>query len=391
MPKKQPPEQLEFLETSTLETPEGKLLLEEVVDDQNVEDETELETHISSRFTITTYGADLSVFDLLRRLGKEILIPAPFQRKYVWAPKQASRFVESILMGLPVPGIFLFLKDKKQLIVDGQQRLITLQRFVSGVWDKRSRRQGSKEIETIIPFPLTDVAEPWANKTWSELGKEDQEQIENYLVHVTIFRQDQPKARDRSIYEVFHRINTGGLRLSAQEIRTCISHGNFVQKLHEVAGDARWQSVYGKRSPRLKDEELILRFFAFLERRDSYTRPMSIFLDDYLDDRKDISDGDFTNLSKKFTDALELLKSTVGDKLFRPQKALNAAVYDSVMVGCALRLDRGAIKDRTKVLATYDALLASDDFKKYFQRATADDESVKNRMKLSIDAFSALK
>ena len=220
--------QLELLTTS-LETPEGKLLLEEVVDDQNVEDESELESNIGSRFTITTYGADLSVFDLLRRVGKEILIPAPFQRKFVWTPKQASRFVESILMGLPVPGIFLFLKDKKQLIVDGQQRLITLPRFVSGVWDKKSRRQGVKDVETIVPFPLIDVVDPWASKTWGDLDKEDQEQIENYLVHVTIFRQDHPKARDRSIYEVFHRINTGGLSVRLIMI-------TFDFKLLRVAG-----------------------------------------------------------------------------------------------------------------------------------------------------------
>src|SRR5882672_11425688 len=113
-------------ELAAVETAEDTLAFEEVQDDLNVIDETEKELPGPSKFRITSYGADLSVFDLRRRLGKEILIPAPFQRKFVWTPRQASRFIESILLGLPVPGIFIYLKDKKQLIVDGQQRLITL-------------------------------------------------------------------------------------------------------------------------------------------------------------------------------------------------------------------------------------------------------------------------
>ena len=300
-------------------TAQELMLFEEAADDKNVANEAENEPHLGSRFTITSYGADLSVFDLRRRLGKEILIPAPFQRKFVWTPRQASRFIESILMGLPVPGIFVFLKDKKQLIVDGQQRLITLDRFTSGVWDRRIRKQGTKETEIVTPFALTDVAEPWSGKVWNDLSKDDQDQIDNYLVHVTIFRQDRPKAKDRSIYEVFERINTGGLRLSAQEIRTCISHGNFVQKLHELAGQENWRSVYGNRSPRLKDEELILRYFAFLERRDAYERPMAAFLDEYLDSNKDISEIEFSSRAKQFSATLDVLVENVGKKIFRPE------------------------------------------------------------------------
>lgn len=355
-------------------------------------DEAENEPHLGSRFTITSYGADLSVFDLRRRLGKEILIPAPFQRKFVWTPRQASRFIKSILMGLPVPGIFVFLKDKKQLIVDGQQRLITLDQFTSGVWDRRIRKQGAKETEIVTPFALTDVAEPWSGKTWNDLSKDDQDQIDNYLVHVTIFRQDRPKVKDRSIYEVFERINTGGLRLSSQEIRTCISHGNFVQKLHDLAGQKNWRSVYGNRSPRLKDEELILRYFAFLERRDIYKRPMAAFLDEYLDNNKNISEDDFDLMANRFSAVLDLLIESVGEKKsFRPEFAINAAVFDFVMVGCSLRLKKGNIKNKEEVRSAYQKLLSNGDFKKYYQRATADEENVDNRMKLSIEAFDAVK
>ncbi len=373
-----------------IQTAEAVEAFREVTDDLNVVDEAESEAQKSDRFTITSYGADLSVFDLIRRLGKEILIPAPFQRKFVWNQKQASRFIESVLLGLPVPGIFIYLKDRQQLIVDGQQRLITLQRFLDGVWDKRTRRQGNRDVDVTVQFDLQDVADAWGGKTFNTLEKDDRDAIENYLIHATIFRQDQPRDLDRSIYEVFERINTGGLRLSAQEIRACISYGKLVLQLEELAELPAWRTVYGKRSPRLKDEELILRFFAFVENKERYTRPMRVFLDKYLDENKDLEDLRIVKLRQVFERTLETLRGAVGDRLFRPENALNAAVYDAVMVGCALRLDRGPISDRAGLRSAYEALLSNPDFERYYKRATADDESVKGRMELASKAFHAV-
>jgi hypothetical protein len=166
--------------------------------DDTVLDESESEEYTHSRFKITSYGADMTAFELTHRLGKDLIIPPAFQRKYVWRIKQASRFIESLLMGLPVPGIFLFkdLKLKKQLLVDGLQRLESVHRFKN------------KEFEGKL-FKLTEIAEPWNGKTWDELSPEDQDVIDQSVIHATIFQQDFPK-EDRSIYEVFERINTGG-------------------------------------------------------------------------------------------------------------------------------------------------------------------------------------
>ncbi len=375
----------------SIETTDGQLQFFEVEDDKNVDDDTELEVAPATKFKITSYGADLSVFDLQRRLGNELLIPAPFQRKFVWNQKQASRFIESILLGLPVPGIFVYLKDKKQLIVDGQQRLITLQRFMAGVWDRKTRKQGQKTVDVETPFSLQEVAEPWTGKTFSQLDIDDQQEIENYLIHTTIFRQDHPTKKDRSIYEVFERINTGGLRLSPQEIRACVSHGEFVGQLEKMADRTAWRDIYGRRSPRLKDEELILRFFAFLDDRNNYTRPMRVFLDNYLEAAKDTSKEATAAKLKTFEDTLRTLSDAIGPKLFRPENAINAAVYDSVMVGCAVRIARGPVTDSAGLATAYSALLVNPDYEKAYKRATADDESVKSRLRLAVDAFAGVK
>ena len=154
----------------------------------NVVDETETEQQPHTRFQITSYGADMTVFELTHRLGKELIVPPAFQRKYVWSKRQASRFIESLLMGLPVPGIFLF-KDqklKKQLLIDGVQRLRTLELFKNKLFEGKL-------------FDLTDVANPWLNKTWDSLSPEDKDAIEQSVIHATIFQQDYPKDKDRSM------------------------------------------------------------------------------------------------------------------------------------------------------------------------------------------------
>ena len=92
--------------------------LDETLREDCVLDETEAEKRPHNKFQITSYGADMTVFELTHRLEKDLIIPPAFQRKYVWSKRQASRFIESLLMGLPIPGIFLF-KDqklKKQLL-----------------------------------------------------------------------------------------------------------------------------------------------------------------------------------------------------------------------------------------------------------------------------------
>src|SRR3546814_11214334 len=89
---------------------------------------------------ITAFVADPSVFDLVRSLEKRRLSAPPFQRAYVWTLRDAIRFIESLLMGLPVPGIVVFRNAEKdeELIIDGQQRLLTLKYFTECMIDRKS-------------------------------------------------------------------------------------------------------------------------------------------------------------------------------------------------------------------------------------------------------------
>ena len=119
-------------------------------------------------------------------------------------------------MGLPVPGIFLYkeAETNKHFVIDGQQRLKSLQAFYSGLL-------GDKK------FRLTGVREPWAGKSYEELDPSDQLKLDDLIVHATIFRQDQPADVLDSIYFVFERINSGGIRRAGGRDSELYKRGAF--------------------------------------------------------------------------------------------------------------------------------------------------------------------
>lgn len=346
---------------------------------EGVDDETLLETTGTKKFTITSYGADYTVDSLVKRMkGKSFKIP-DFQRRFVWSQGHASKFIESLLMGLPVPGIFLYreAETNKSLVVDGQQRLRTLEAFYAGTFNEKK-------------FRLTNVREPWTGKTYDELDGADQLKLDDSIVHATIFTQDQPADALESIYFVFERINSGGIRLSPQEIRNCIAAGPFISLVKKLNENTHWRKIFGGPvNKRAKDEELIVRFFAMLDYRDKYARPMAKFLNEYSVLMNNSSSDQLDQHGDIFEKTIGVINEALNGRAFRPVRSLNAAVFDSVMVGVASRIISGNPIDSGKVAEIYQNLLSSNDFRRSWIRATADEESVKSRMEASVSAFSA--
>ena len=134
-----------------------KLFKEILPDDVDVTDDAENDLTVPViRYDITSFGADYDVDGLVRRMKRKEIYAPKFQRGYVWKIKEGSRFIESLLLGLPVPGIFLAKEsDNKFLIIDGQQRLKTLQFFFAGYFnpkDDEDKSQVFKLEEVQAPF-----------------------------------------------------------------------------------------------------------------------------------------------------------------------------------------------------------------------------------------------
>lgn len=331
-------------------------------------------------YSITSYGADYPVDSLIKRMrDKKIRVPS-FQRGYVWKERQASRFIESLLLGLPVPGIFLS-KDVDSpdlLVIDGQQRLKSLLYYYDGLIEEKV-------------FRLKEVQERFEGKTYKELAADDRQRLDDSIIHATIVKQDEPSEDNSSIYLVFERLNTGGSQLQPQEIRSAIYSGAFAELLKKLNEFPAWRNLYGNQSARLKDEEFILRFFAMYLYRDKYRKPLTGFMNKYMAKNKDLKLHSADKLTKIFELTVAFVNDVLGKKAFRPIRAINASIFDSVMVGVAeMYTKKSNFPDKKTFLASYNNLLANEEYLLATTDATSDEPVVERRMKLAINAFSDL-
>jgi hypothetical protein len=238
-------------------------------------------------------------------------------------------------------------------------------------------------------FRLEGVREPWLNKTYSELEPADVLKLDDSIVHATIFKQDTPSDVLDSIYFVFERINSGGIRLSPQEIRNCISLGPFTEMIKALNHHQPWRDVFGPINNRSKDEELIVRFFALYVDGKEYAPPMNKFLNDFSDRMNRVATSKLKELEDVFVSSVAVVATNI-PRAFRLVRALNAAVFDSVMVGIAKRIADVRPIDNARVLPAYNALLALPDYRQACERATATEENVRTRLDAAIAAFAAV-
>ena len=213
-------EALDPLDLDPLDQPE----VEEAVDPL-------VEAYYPVEYAISSYGADYPVDGLVKRINSGSIYIPKFQRSYVWNIYRAARFIESLLLGLPVPAIFLYkeTESNKLLVIDGQQRLRTLQYFYKGSFEPTERT-----------FKLPKgVQQRFQGATYETLKADERLRLDDSIIHAIIVKQEDPSedhsqgAGPSSIYHIFERLNTGGVLLQPQEIRSCIFHGKFTARQDE--------------------------------------------------------------------------------------------------------------------------------------------------------------
>jgi hypothetical protein len=376
---------------SEVVTPSEPTLQGNSEEEEQIQDLDEAAEVIESPYSITAYGADYPVDSLVKRIETgDIIVPkfswtAPekteivgFQREYVWLRPKADRFIESLLLGLPVPGIFL-VKEKSGLllVLDGHQRLFTLQSFYSGVIND--------EV-----YKLSDsVQKRFVNKRYKDLDIEDRRRLDDSIIHATVIRQDEPTEDQSSIYTIFERLNTGGMNLQPQEIRVALYHGELVRVLQELNNDIAWRSLVGPKSKRLKDMEMILRFFAFLYFSKKYEAPMKIFLNRYMATNRELTVQSEKSLKEIFALTTQTILDGIGVKAFRPKRPVNAAVVDSLMTGLAKRLIvHKPLTDIGSLKAQYETLIADSVYLDATETGTSQPANITTRLTKAELAFS---
>lgn len=317
-------------------------------------------------------GQDFDVEGLVRRLERgDIVVPrfghedssmetAGFQRGFVWRKPQMDRFIESLLLGFPIPGIFLVRQaDQRYLVLDGQQRLITLRRFYSGLHEKRE-------------FALANVSKRFVGLTYKTLPDELRRTLDNSFIQATIVDTDGSQSSLDSVYQIFERLNSGGTQLTPHEIRVALFAGHLVEELESLNQIPAWRELYGPRSPRIRDQELILRIVAMYVRSDQYSRPLKTFLNDFASDYRNPSGNEIPEAAELFTLAAEALLDGPGQSALRKSsRQVNSAQTEAIFVGLMRRLRDSEI-GRDELNLAIESLRDNEDFNSATSRSTAD-------------------
>lgn len=269
-------------------------------DDYALEEE---ENYPLSDYDLTATPNDFNILTIYQFIESGAVKIPNFQRNYVWDIRRASKLIESLLMGLPVPQVFLYERARNEFyVIDGQQRLMSIYYFIKQRFPRREQRFESRKIfdergsipeevlfndsyftpfRLSLPGTLPDQHNKFHGLYYASLG-EYKAQFDLRPIRNVIIRPGTPDD-DSAMYEIFSRLNSGGVNLRPQEIRTSLYHSQFYDMLHRINLYPEGRRLVGKNEPDLhmKDVEILLRSFAMLIEGTNYAPSMVRFLNQF--------------------------------------------------------------------------------------------------------------
>lgn len=331
--------------------------LEEEIFFDDEGDEPESEIIGDGPAKIYTEQGDPEIDGLYHRWKRGKLDVQPdFQRYFVWDITKSSRLLESALLDIPLPVVYLTEEpDGKIYVIDGQQRLTSFFAFMDGLFPHKKGK----------PFKLSGlkVLTEFQGKLFTQLPEEIQDKIRYCKIRTITFKKE---SNPNLKFEIFERLNTGSVPLNTQELRNCIYRGKFNVLLKELASDKDFLELLGLSHPdrRMKDVELVLRFASFFHNTHiNYKSPIKNFLNNEMTRFQNISDKDAEQLRNAFKNSVSIVKSLLGNNAFKryykgnennpngywERSRFNASLFDILM-------DSFARVDKNNVYANLDAI-----------------------------------
>ena len=333
----------------------------------------------SSREVVTQHY-DLVVGSLIDQIeNKEITLRPSFQRGYVWSNPMASKLIESIILNVPIPPCYLSQNEKFELdVVDGQQRLMSINRFIDNQF----------ALSSLV------VASEYNGNRFHQLPSKVQRQIKTHTIRcVMITNRSHPDVR----FDVFERLNTNTSSLNAQELRNCLFRGSLNDLLRSISKRPNWLKVLGRKVPdkRMRGEETVLRYFAFQKLGlDTYRTPLKNWLNDAAKWGQNKSDDEIQQLDAKWEQMLAI--STIWfapSRCFRrPQsKAVNKALFDLVSHTASKVHADVAAGSKDQFRNVYYDLLHDDEFDDLISRAVDHKKRTTRRFEIWNQRFDWLR
>ncbi|HIE1228071.1 TPA: DUF262 domain-containing protein [Serratia marcescens] len=369
---------------------------------ENLSDELDDVYSNDDLYNINSWGADLSFRELITMYDEDELLKPELQRNYVWDKVEASRFIDSLLLGLPVPSVFLAnTPDSNKLIIDGYQRIMTVYDYVKGIW--------SKDNKIFRLSNSSKINNQWRNKAFSELTPTEQKKIRSTTIHAIIFEQNSPSDDDTSLYQIFERINTGGRSLMAQEIRNCVYQGNLNSCLMHLNNNPNWRALFGTPSPdpRMRDMEFILRGLALdtdrVREHESGNISLKKLLNEFMGNRDNNTEDSVKKFSTRFTETISFIYTHIGQDAFfnviqsaphKIRRRFYPTVFDAVFVATAIALRENGKNGYVIPTANLESkrfnLLLNTKFKNHVTAGTMQIDNIHGRISMVLEGLYGL-
>jgi uncharacterized protein with ParB-like and HNH nuclease domain len=349
----------------------------------------------------------LTIFSFIE--SGSVKIPG-FQRNYVWDIARASKLIESLLLGLPVPQVFLYEETRnKFLVIDGQQRLMSIYYFIKQRFPRKEKRvelRGTFDKYGKIPDDLLENDAYFTNfnlslpeklpaqrnrfkgLNYSTLG-DHKTQFDLRPIRNIIVKQNVPKDDDSSIYEIFNRLNSGGINLRPQEIRTSLYHSPFYDMLYRINMLEKTRKLLHMEEPDLhmKDVEILLRGFAMLVDGDNYRPSMIRFLNQFSRKRKSAAEADNRYLEALFESFLSACDRLPDDAFInKGNRRFNIALYEAAFTAaCEERFNTRELLQSKLDPQKIKELSEDPEFLSASQKATTGRDNVFKRLQRGRD------
>ncbi len=359
-----------------------------------------------NEYDITSIPNDFNMLTLFNFIESGIVKIPDFQRNYVWDQKRASKLIESIILGLPVPQVFFYESEKNNyLVIDGQQRLMSIYFFMKQRFPKTTARNLIRtEFETygkirdeviqndeyFVNFNLklnyNGNISAYNGFKYSTLD----EKIKNQFNHMRtmrsiIIKQNSPDDSDSSMFEIFNRLNTGGLNLTAQEIRASLYYSPFYSMLYRINENEKWRALLLKpeQDAHAKDIEFIIRGFMLMAYGDNYKPSMTNSLNKFSKEVKSFSIEAIDYFEKLFVSFLDSCDS-LPDGAFCTNNRFNVSKFDAVFAAVCEPFYRENTFVAGKISPeSFEQLSKDTSFLESVQSSTASKKSVDTRILLA--------
>lgn len=333
---------------------------------------------------------DITVEELVRRVMRNRIEYAPvYQRQFRWDPQRQSDFIESLLLGIPIPPLFMATNvDSNQgtrwEVVDGLQRLLTLVQFAE--LEEFSKQDYLRHVNK-ESFPLNNLKylTTLNGKKFNEMPIDIRTSLLDRPIKITVLND---KSDTNVRFDLFERLNTGGITLTPHEVRECVFRGEFTDLLRVLAeSDPSFNSVVKLQRAKTADgtpQEYVLRFFAFHDNYKNFDHSVRDFLNDYMKDNIDLPDK-YSKIDL-FHKTFDFLAEVFPEGLLSRRKVTGVNLYEGVSVGAALAIqERPYILNMSKNIDT--SWVESDELRKLTTGATNDPRRVKGRIEFSKKMF----